>query len=462
MTKRGPLNVLGLLHESIRSKSAAAALLTAITMLGCASARVENAPLERFEAGGGYGARFDDTPYASRLRVVLAFSGGGTRASALAYGVLKELRNTEIVLSGEKVRLLDTVSTISSVSGGSFTSAYYGLYGERIFEDYEERFLRKDIDARLGFNLFRPIDFFRLMFTKYTRSDMAMDLYDEEVFDGATFADLEAKSGPILNINATDIDIGAVFSFMQPQFDVICSDLSKLRVSTAVTASSAVPGIFAPLVLENRAGACNHPEPAWIREALADPTKSRRRYHDARSAATYLDPEARPYIFLVDGGVADNIGARRILANVINSGGIVEMADETGITLPERVVYIVVNAQAGGQHAWDKKLALPSLASVLGSISSVGIYRYNFETIELLRNEAEQWSKQAAKHGKPMHPHVVEVAFDSLDDAKERAFFNDVKTSFNLDDTTIDRLIEVGGRLLRESPDFQQFLNSVK
>ena len=52
------------------------------------------------------------------------------------------------------------------------TSAYYGLYGERIFEDYEERFLRKDIDARLGFNLFRPIDFFRLMFTKYTRSDM--------------------------------------------------------------------------------------------------------------------------------------------------------------------------------------------------------------------------------------------------------------------------------------------------
>ena len=31
-------------------------------------------------------------------------------------------------------------------------------------------------------------------------------------------------------------------------------------------------------------------------------------------------------------------------------------------------------------------------------------------------------------------------------------------TSFNLDDTTVDRLIEVGGRLLRESQDFQDFL----
>jgi NTE family protein len=437
-------------------------VVAAMAALGCATARVENQPLERFEAGAGYGSRFADTPYAKKLRVVLAFSGGGTRASALAYGVLKELRDTEIVLSGEKVRLLDAVSTISSVSGGSFTSAYYGLHGERIFEDYEERFLRKDIDARLGFNLFRPLDLFRLWFTKYTRSDMAMDLYDREVFDGATFADLHAKRGPVLNINATDIDIGTVFTFMQPEFDVICGDLSKMRVSTAVTASSAVPGVFAPLVLENRSGTCGTPEPAWIREALADPTKSRRRYHDARAAATYLDREERPYIFLLDGGVADNIGARRILADVIHSGGMLALLEAGRIEIPEKILYIVVNAQAGGRHDWDKELALPSIASVLSTISSVGIYRYNFETIELLRSEARDWSRQAAKHGKTIRPWVVEVAFNDLDDPKQRQFFNEVETSFNLDDETIDRLIEVGGRLLRESPDFQKFLNSVK
>ena len=444
----------------IRKKSALVALLAGITGLSCASARVENVPLERFEAG--YGSKLVDTPYAKKLRVVLAFSGGGTRASALAYGVLKELRDTEVVLSGKKVRLLEAVSTISSVSGGSFTSAYYGLYGERIFEDYEKRFLRKDIDARLGFNLLRPLALFRFAFTRYTRSDMAMDLYDREVFDGATFADLQAKGGPLLNINATDIDIGAVFTFFQPAFDVICSDLSKMRVSTAVTASSAVPGIFSPLVLENRAGTCGSPEPAWIQEALADPMRSRRRYHDARTAATYLDREERPYIFLLDGGVADNIGARRILANVIHSGGVLDMAEATHIPVPEYLVYIVVNAQAGGRHDWDKKPALPSIATVLSSISSVGIYRYNFETIELLREATDEWSRQSAKRGETMHSSVVEVAFGNLEDAKEREFFNDVETSFNLDDTTVDRLINVGGRLLRESPDFQKFLANLR
>ncbi len=325
-------------------------ILTAalVAAVGCATARVENPPLERYEAGSGYGANFIDTPYAKKLRVVLAFSGGGTRASALAYGVLKELRDTEIVLSGQKVRLLDTISTISSVSGGSFTSAYYGLHGERIFEDYEERFLRKDIDARLAFNLFRPFDLLRFAFTRYTRSDMAMDLYDRELFDGATFADLKKKGGPLLLINSTDIDIGVVWTFIQPSFDLICGDVSKMRVSTAVTASSAVPGVFAPLVLENRAGTCNHPEPAWIEEALAEPAKSRRRYHEARGVVTYLDREERPYIFLVDGGVADNVGARRILADVIESGGVMSLAQGRRLDLPEHVVYIVVNAQAGG------------------------------------------------------------------------------------------------------------------
>ena len=61
------------------------------------------------------------------VSLILTFSGGGTRAASLSYGVLKELR---------KQNLLEEIDVISSVSGGSFTSAYYGLYGEQIFEDF--------------------------------------------------------------------------------------------------------------------------------------------------------------------------------------------------------------------------------------------------------------------------------------------------------------------------------------
>jgi NTE family protein len=440
----------------------ATCLIGVLFTAGCVGARIENARLSQYQHGVGYGAAPERFPPGQKVRVILAFSGGGTRAAALAYGVLKELKGTEVVVAGKKTRLLDEVSLISSVSGGSFTSAYYGLHGEGIFDDFEERFLRRNIEGLVALNLLRPLKLARVAFTGYTRSDLAIDVYDKEVFGGATFKDLARAGGPVLNINATDIDIGTVFTFIQPNFDMICSDLSQLRVAQAVTASSAVPGIFAPLLLQNYAGSCDHPQPEWIGEALAHPRESRRRYHDARSVVTYLDSKKRPYLFLVDGVVADNIGARRIIADVVHAGGAWNLAEDTELSLPEHVVYIVVNAEARRVHKWDDKPAIPSLTSVLRSISSTGIYRYNFETIELLRESAARWQEQMRQHGEKMNASVVEVSFDDLTDPAERKFFNAVKTSFTLDDTTVDRLIEVGGRLLRESPDFRDFLEPLQ
>ncbi|MEA1946417.1 MAG: patatin-like phospholipase family protein [Thermodesulfobacteriota bacterium] len=79
------------------------------------------------------------------LLLILAFSGGGTRAAALSYGVLEALDRVEMPYAGEEAKtlttgsekhtFLDEVDFISSVSGGSFTAAYYGLYGDRIFQD---------------------------------------------------------------------------------------------------------------------------------------------------------------------------------------------------------------------------------------------------------------------------------------------------------------------------------------
>ena len=48
-----------------------------------------------------------DREGSSDISLTLAFSGGGTRAAALAYGVLEELRNTTVVIDGQPHRLLD-------------------------------------------------------------------------------------------------------------------------------------------------------------------------------------------------------------------------------------------------------------------------------------------------------------------------------------------------------------------
>lgn len=443
-----------------RSTLRPAVLVTLMVVLtaGCASTRIENRPLSEYRPGAGYGANLANSQSQDDLRIVLLFSGGGTRAAALAYGVLEELRRTKVEVSGKPAMALDYVSSISSVSGGSFTAAYYGLFGDRIFDDFEDRFLRRNIDARLALNLVRPIEFMRIALTGYTRSDMAVDLYDRELFDGATFADLEVADGPTLSINSTDLDIGGVFSFVQEDFNLICSDLSKMRVAQAATASSAVPGIFAPLLLENFSGTCGMPEPEWIANGLDNPRHSRRRHHEAIDKATYLDRKSRPYITLVDGGVADNIGARRLISEVVRVGDVTQFSEVTGAEVPRNIVYVIVNAQVGGKKEKRQKPKLPSMAGVLNLVSGASIYRYNFETIELLREKVQQWSALLGEAGQPMNAAVVEVAFEYLPDANERAFFNQVETSFNLDDVTVDRLIEVGGRLLRDSPDFQEFL----
>jgi len=74
------------------------------------------------------------------LSLFMAFSGGGTRSAALSYGVLKKLRDTKVTIGNKQRRILDEVDSISSVSGGSFTSAYFGLFGDGIFRDFEKSF----------------------------------------------------------------------------------------------------------------------------------------------------------------------------------------------------------------------------------------------------------------------------------------------------------------------------------
>jgi NTE family protein len=434
-----------------------------LTGVGCAGARVVNEPLESYAPAYGYTMANPEVEHEiGKLQVYLMFSGGGTRAAALAYGVMKELAATTISVHGEQIRLLDEIDMISSVSGGSFTAAYYGLHGEGIFDNFEEVFLKRDVDRDLAMGFIRPFIWLRMLLTTYDRADWAEHVYDEHVFHDATFADLIASKGPIIRINATDLAAGHPFTFVQPQFDILCSDLTPLPVSRAVLASSSVPVVFAPTVIENYAGTCGYTKSEEMKEALADRHKSRRRYRLAKEEADYLDREAHKYVYLIDGGVSDNLGVRGFLDQVIVQGGMGDFAAKAGIDLPPDALIIAVNAQAVAERSFQVTLDLPSMSTVLGAISGAGMYRYNFETIELLQDSVEKWTEDGVGSDERGTAMVVEVAFDNLSDPDEREFFNNVETSFDLDEEQVDRLIEVGARLLRESPEFSDFIEAVR
>jgi NTE family protein len=59
----------------------------------------------------------------------------------------------------------------------------------------------------------------------FGRADLAADYYDKNLFDGATFADLQRLDAPLVVINATDLATGTRFPFSQEAFDLLCADL---------------------------------------------------------------------------------------------------------------------------------------------------------------------------------------------------------------------------------------------
>lgn len=387
------------------------------------------------------------------LSLILTFSGGGTRAASFSYGVLKELK---------RVNLLDEIDVISSVSGGSFTSAYYGLYGEKIFEDFEERFLKKPIQTRLIDTFVNPFNWFDLSFSN--RSDYVASLYEEEIFDKKTFGDLR-KNGPKIIINATDLSTGNAFSFTHDNFHRICSDLDTYSIGRAVTASSAVPVLFSPLTLKNYSG-CT---PYFYQKRKARKNLS---HNDRQSlnVRAYQDKENFPYVHLVDGGISDNLGIRSLFHIVSElDNDFLKVMKVFGIPNSRKVAIIVVNASDALNPKIAKQEASPDIETTVGAVSTIQLKRYNTDTLDLLSNSFEIWEKQVnkarckdkEKDCKGIEFYLIELNFNQLpeDQAKK---FSLTETSLELPDEKVDELIFAGETLLRKSKEFNKLLEDIR
>jgi NTE family protein len=392
------------------------------------------------------------------IAVMVAFSGGGTRSSAFAYGVLQELAATGIITAKGSRSLLQEVDIISSVSGGSFTAAYYGLHGEKIFTDFEPHFLRKDVEGVLLRKMvFNPVNWVRLMSRSYGRSDLAAEYYDKILFKGATFADLQRPDAPLIDINATDLGTGNRVPLVQWTFDMICADFDSYPLSRAVAASSAVPVIFSPVTLENFAGSCGFKSPSWLEAALKDKELTPRKI-EARRFQSYLDSKQRPWLHLVDGGIADNLGLRAFYSslNIASEPGV--QHHELGYVDARHVIIISVNAFAKHKSRWSLERYAPSLFEVVERVSADQISRYSEDTIQLVHAEFESWVKENSTAERPVTFHFVDVSFDQVNDDSERDFLNGIGTNFDLSDEQVDRLIAAARKLLRDSKGFQAFI----
>lgn len=433
--------------------------LLALVLAGCAHYPV-NAPLDHYAPTKGYRLENLSAPDNSgSLFVVLAFSGGGTRAAALAYGVLEQLQHTDIEWEGRRKSLLDEVDLISAVSGGSYTAAYYALYRERLFTDFERDFLRRNVQGQLTRKLLAPVNLTRTVSPTFGRSDLVAEYLDKYLFHGATFGDLQQHGRPFVLLNATDMSLGTRFEFTQDQFDLLCSDLTSYPIARAVAASGALPVVFSPLTLRNYAGSCGYHEPEWVQTALDDRAASARRYYQANEQRSYLDSARRPYVHLLDGGISDNTGLRALLERTQTERDPRRLPHTLGVAALRKVVLITVSAETPPSRRLDRSEAVPSIFQVIRTVKDIPIGRYSFETTELFKARFEALARESGNGNTKFY--LAEVTFEALSDPLERKRFSDIPTSFALPAEDVDALRQVAARLLRESPGYRRLLHDL-
>ncbi len=242
----------------------------------------------------------------------LAISGGGSRAANFGAAVMLELQQRG---------LLDQVDVISGVSGGTLPAVYYGLRDKA--GPFESEAVRKTLGYDFQRNwLWRwllPHNIFRFWFTDFTRSDIMVQVFNAHLTHKATFADL--RPHPKILLNSTVHNDHMRFTFTDDRFASLHSNLAMYHVANAVNASSAFPGAFEDVTLENY----SPQDPVALKALGVEPVK---------------------YLHLYDGGPIDNLGVQAIVEylnrNVTGSRG--------AHAFPNSCLIFVVDATPASEH----------------------------------------------------------------------------------------------------------------
>ena len=415
--------------------------------------------------------------------VILAFSGGGTRAAAFSYGVLEFLRRTEIIgPKGGKVRLLDAGRRHYRRSGGSFTALAYGLYGEKLFDDYEQRFLKRDVQGEFIARTFNPTYWGALWSTGWGRSELAAAAVRRDPVQRRDVRRSRPRQRPFIIASATDISTGARLRLRPDSFDILCSDLGAVPLSRAAAASSAVPVVLSPVTLNNYGGTCNFAIPAWLKP-FPIPRKS------ARPAA-----RAMRILRTVHGlrgwrpstlsSISSTAACRTTSACAAcstrwrPSKRCTRRSMPTPLDSVRRIIVFIVNSLSSPTTKWDQSETPPGTVDILLRATGMPIDAYSYEAIELLKDTAARWQTMRLMRARPRlpatttqrwpraaragrrdlcHRRVVPCA----EDKAELEYLNEQPTTFVLPGEAVDRLRAAAGTIILASPEFNRLLKDV-
>ncbi|HEY6632908.1 MAG TPA: patatin-like phospholipase family protein [Rhizobiaceae bacterium] len=411
----------------------------------------------------------------------LAISGGGTRAAAFGYGVLRGLDEIVVDRHPRRRTAVDDIRMISGTSGGAVTAAYFGYKGSA-YVDLRERFLLQNAQKELHSHI-SPLNLIRVYNGGANDRSTFADWLNRNVFDGRTYAAFQRKDAPVVWINASDIYNGTPFDFTYDTFAALCSDLEKVRIADAVAASAAFPVVFAPLVVSTTAtaGGCDYRQPEWLTRALADPAASVRLKAYARALDTYQADPGVEYIKLLDGGLTDNIGVTGFsLEREAAKSPHGPLSAEAAVRL-RTFVFIVADAGIRTEGDWVKTLTGPKFPKLVGAISNAGIRSSVRDEFDALRLSVDAWRGKlvawrcalpretvrryrgtlAGWDCRDVDMIVEDVTFEDFPEP-ERHALNNIPTRLALPAGQVDLLIEAGKKAVRSNVRLQQAFGDVQ
>jgi NTE family protein len=413
------------------------ALVAATLLAGCSAWSHANRPGQVAVA---------PAPGPGRVAVVLALSGGGVRAAALSWGVMRELGRIAVPAEdGAPSTLLDEVDYVSSVSGGSFASAYWALNraDRRALDAFPDVVLYPNHETRIGWRAFgNPLNWLRLPFTAFDRTDVAARYYSTRLFRGRAFADLGPR--PRLILNASDLVTGSRFEFSEEFFACLGARLADYPLGYAVAASSAYPVGFAAVTLRNFGAAPERCLTASDRGALLSAHLNPEAWLRATRKQRFLQTERVPYIHLVDGGITDNLGLQAILERLTDG----ELSDLLNRRRLAGVAVIVVNAMPAHDDTLGRRPESPGVLRVADQSFGLMLEQASTRTSSIVRAALSERRAFEASLGRTTRLHYLEVRLSDLETADRRARLLAAPTRLALPRATVDELLAAGRDLL--------------
>lgn len=393
--------------------------------------------------------------------VVVALSGGGARSAAFGYGVLSALAQQRAPDHAGRM-LADEIVAVAGVSGGGILAAHFALHGAQGLPAFRRDFLDQDPEGALRTSL-TPVNLLRGYRGGVNDLSGLGNWLDTHLYRGATLGDLDQPGRPKLLLHATELYNRTPFPFDRDSFRAICSDYEAFPLAHAVAASSAVPVLFSPVVLENFNPTCptaGDSTPSHERSAFAG--------HVEASQARYVHEPELHYLKLLDGGLVDNLAVRNLIRAMNQPAP--ALISASAIQRLRRVIVIVADASMRVGGEMSQAIDGPNAPETITASVDAMIDNASRASLDALDREAAGWRDRlvrwrcalvASRPGcRQLQLTIVRLSLSDLQSSTDRNRILQMHNKLTLKAEEVDFLADLGRRILSANPNYRRAIDA--